>query len=465
VGALVLSVNPDLTASEVCQVMRDTCDKIGTAPYDAQGRNDDYGFGRINAFRAVIRAMQTIAANGVWNTDQDGDGRAEIPVTSPWGLGTLKYNAGAISHQAMAPNGSRFDGWLLNTRDNRFPQQGDFNGDGRSDLLVTSPWGIGVLRREAGAYRAFMLAPNGTRFGGWLLNTADNRFGPVGDFDGDGRKEILVRSPWGIGVLKLTSVPGTGLTFQPLMMAPNGTRFGGWLLNTADNFFGPVGDFDGDRRDEILITSPWGIGVLKLNAAGTGLDAPMMAPNGTRFGGWLLNTGDNWLGPVGDFDRDGRDEFVIASPWGLGIMNYTGSSLNPLTMSPNGTRFGGWLLNTFDNRIWAGADLDGDRRDELFITSPWGVGVLAWTGSALTSLMLKPNGTRFGGWLLNTADNQFRSFQNMTGGGRANILVESPWGAGIFELAAAGDTFNVPVMYPNGTRLGGWVLNTHDNWL
>jgi hypothetical protein len=36
------------------------------------------------------------------------------------------------------------------------------------------------------------MAPNGTRFGGWLLNTADNRFGPVGDFDGDGKTELLV---------------------------------------------------------------------------------------------------------------------------------------------------------------------------------------------------------------------------------------------------------------------------------
>jgi hypothetical protein len=32
--------------------------------------------------------------------------------------------------------------------------------------------------------------------GGWL-NTADNHLGPVADFDGDGRAEILVTSPWG----------------------------------------------------------------------------------------------------------------------------------------------------------------------------------------------------------------------------------------------------------------------------
>jgi hypothetical protein len=460
IGALVLSVNPDLTADEVCRILRDTCDKIGGVTYDAAGHHDDYGSGRVNGFRAVVRAMQSIAVNGVLDTDQDGDRLAEIPVTSPWGLGTLKFRGGAIAHLAMAPNGRRFDGWLLNTVDNRFPQKGDFNGDGRSELLVTSPWGIGVLRRYRTTYRGVMLAPNGTRFGGWLLNTGDNVFGPVGDFDGDGRTEILVRSPWGIGLLELTNSPGPAYTFQPLMMAANGTRFGGWLLNTADNQFGPVGDFDGDGRDEIVISSPWGLGVLKLS--GGSFDAVMMSPNGTRFGGWLLNTRDNWLGPVGDFDHDGRDEFVIASPWGVGVLELSGGGLTPLTMSPNGTRFGGWLLNTFDNRMWAAADLDGDGRDELLITSPWGIGVLAWSAGAIGSVMLEPNGTRFGGWLLNTGDNQFRSFQDMTGAGRDSLLVESPWGLGIMTLQ--GTTFQVPVMVPNGTRLGAWLLNTHDNW-
>ncbi len=133
-----------------------------------------------------------------------------------------------------------------------------------------------------------MSAPNGTRFGGWLLNTADNRFGLVADFDGDGHAEILITSPWGIGILKLS-----GSTLNALMMAPNGTRFGGWLLNTADNRLDMMADFDGDGHAEILITSPWGIGILKLS--GGTFNALMMAPNGTRFGGWLLNTADNYF--------------------------------------------------------------------------------------------------------------------------------------------------------------------------
>jgi hypothetical protein len=75
------------------------------------------------------------------------------------------------------------------------------------------------------------------------------------------------------------------------MMQPNGTRFGGWLHNIAANQFGPAADYDGDRCAEPLITSPLRIGILQL--AGSTLTAPMMQPNGTRFSGWPLNTADN----------------------------------------------------------------------------------------------------------------------------------------------------------------------------
>ncbi|HED15815.1 MAG TPA: hypothetical protein ENI64_03190, partial [Gammaproteobacteria bacterium] len=455
IAALVLSINPDLYADEVRQILRATCDKIGGATYDSKGHNLDYGYGRVNAFRAVVKAMNSITVNGNINTDYDGDSVAEIPVASPWGIGTLKYGASSLSSSALKPNGTRFSGWLLNTVDNRFQLSGDFDGDGRSELFVTSPWGIGVLNQDGDTYSARMLKPNGTRFDGWLLNTADNIFGPVGDFDGDGQDEILVRSPWGIALLKLA-----GNSFHAMVIASNGTRFGGWLLNTADNSFGPVGDFDGDGAAEILVTSPWGIGMLDLTSGGT-LDAPMMASNGTRFGGWLLNTADNWFGPVGDFDGDGRDETMVGSPWGLGMLKLSGTGFDAPMMARNGTRFGGWLLNTFDNRIHAAADFDGDGKAELLITSPWGIGVLELDRTSMNSVMLKPNGTRFGGWLLNTNDNRFRRYKDLTRDGKAEVLVESPWGIGIFRLN--GNTFDVPMMASNGTRFGGWLLNTNDN--
>jgi len=386
--------------------------------------------------------------------DFDGDGRSEIPVTSPWGIGILGFDEGTLRSEAMAENGTRLGEWLLATSDNRFDAVGDFDGDGRSEMVVASPWGIGMLKQSGGSFDDVMLAPNGTRFGEWLLNTADNRFGPVGDFDGDGKDEILVTSPWGIGVLKLS-----GNTFTMSMMAPNGTRFGEWLLNTGDNRFGPVGDLDGDGKDEILVTSPWGIGVLKLS--GGTVSVPMMAPNGTRFGEWLLNTADNHFCVIADFDGDRTDEILVTSPWGMGILELTGNTLSSPIMVANGTRIGEWLLNTLDNRLGPVGDFDGDGKKEILISSPWGMGVLRAAGAGMETVTMAPNGTRFGEWLLNTGDNCLDMVGDFDGDGRDEILIESPWGVGVLELTASG--LNAAMLAPNGTRFGEWLLSTVDN--
>ena len=53
VGALVLSRDPTLTATQVRDRLRASCDQVGGVVYDANNHNDEYGFGRINAQRAV----------------------------------------------------------------------------------------------------------------------------------------------------------------------------------------------------------------------------------------------------------------------------------------------------------------------------------------------------------------------------------------------------------------------------
>ncbi len=53
VGALVLSRHPDWTANQVREHLRKTCDKIGGVAYNQAGHHPEYGYGRINAERAV----------------------------------------------------------------------------------------------------------------------------------------------------------------------------------------------------------------------------------------------------------------------------------------------------------------------------------------------------------------------------------------------------------------------------
>lgn len=62
VAGLMLSVNPNLTADEIRQILRETTDKIDTpnANYDSGGWSERCGFGRINAFNAVKEAKDRL---------------------------------------------------------------------------------------------------------------------------------------------------------------------------------------------------------------------------------------------------------------------------------------------------------------------------------------------------------------------------------------------------------------------
>jgi thermitase len=53
VAALVLARNPQWTKQQVRRRLRDSCDKVGGVTYGKDGRHDEYGYGRINAERAV----------------------------------------------------------------------------------------------------------------------------------------------------------------------------------------------------------------------------------------------------------------------------------------------------------------------------------------------------------------------------------------------------------------------------
>jgi subtilisin family serine protease len=97
VAALVLSANPDLMAGEVKRLLQETADKIvdrdadpqlgmrlGT--YDTNGHSQWFGYGKVNAFKAVQAAKLKTAQSsqaGVRRLHGRNDTRVEIPDDNP----------------------------------------------------------------------------------------------------------------------------------------------------------------------------------------------------------------------------------------------------------------------------------------------------------------------------------------------------------------------------------------------
>jgi hypothetical protein len=100
VAALILSANPDLTAQDVKRILQETADKIvdrdadpqlgmrlGT--YDTNGHSQWFGYGKVNAFKAVQAAKQKTSQSsqsGIRRLHGRNDNRIAIPDDNPQGI-------------------------------------------------------------------------------------------------------------------------------------------------------------------------------------------------------------------------------------------------------------------------------------------------------------------------------------------------------------------------------------------
>jgi hypothetical protein len=241
--------------------------------------------------------------------DFNGDGADEILVTSAWGIGILGIGAPATLNAIVtAQNGSDI-GWSLDSVTDVFGQTGNYSGGtfgsggiGRAELLVSSPLGVGILVYGETTVETLAFISNGPLTGGWNLQMGANLLGPTANYDGNSQDQILVTSAWGIGVLTLNRT--TDNVNEPVIselvattVVQNGP-LGDWSLDTtvdnlwlAGNYSPTLGQL-GQVQAGVFVTSPWGIGILKLSEF-DGVSSPMLQPNGARFGEWLLDTGSD----------------------------------------------------------------------------------------------------------------------------------------------------------------------------
>ncbi len=275
----------------------------------------------------------------------DVDGRAVIPMTLPRDLlSSSFFYARAVDR---AGNVSAYNNrWDLAALDPATPQphvRGDFTGDGRADVTFLQRHDFGrmsvwnVTARDGGFHIGTQPLDSG-------ISTGPPQWGPQvrGDFDGDGRSEMIVFQAGRDDTRMLLMLSdGNDLSVPP-------TPWNGTLPLEGARF--ASGDFDGDGKTDV--------------AAATGSRVQV-------FRGGALGTPATWLDGVsgkisaGDFDGDGKADLAEIRAEG------TGTSVR--TYPSTGSAFGAGEIRWQGNDYPAGsatpvsADVDGDGRQDVVV--------------------------------------------------------------------------------------------------
>ncbi|WP_344157284.1 RICIN domain-containing protein [Kribbella yunnanensis] len=220
--------------------------KVGKVTFKPGGSETDvdeyvYGF----QADAMVSRVKAVA-----------DGSATIPITvhpdPVTGVPSARLYVRAVD-RAGNSSGSR-QAWELTAKSPTGPApsvRGDSNGDGRADVTAVLDHGFGrtgiwnVVSAGSTFYAGQMAWDTGEGTGFSLAKVK-----PVqGDFDGDGRTDMAVFRSGAGGRMWLYKLPSDGNEYQnpPAVWT---TETAGWQLNTARVV---AGDVDGDGKDDIVV--------------------------------------------------------------------------------------------------------------------------------------------------------------------------------------------------------------------
>jgi hypothetical protein len=260
--------------------------------------------------------------------DYNGDGRVDLAVSSfnaPGGVTVLLRQAGGgFAQESGSPFGSGTGMHAV--------VAGDFNGDGLLDLAATRSTGqLVLLTRNPGG---------GFTEGQSITAGATPVAIAVGDYNGDGLTDLATANRGGDSVTVLLR---SGATF-----ATEGT------FAVGDDPIGIVAaDFDGNGRADLAVTNavPGTVSAFLRNAANTGFDAE--SPISVS------------ASPVGidaaDFNRDGRPDLAVAANAGaVNVLHRNAAGGFTLDQSIS-------IAGAVNDVV--ASDFDGDSRPDLAASS------------------------------------------------------------------------------------------------
>jgi IgA peptidase M64/VCBS repeat protein len=349
---------------------------------------------------------------------------------------------------------------------------GDFNGDGRSDVLLHNGGDLAIDSTAATrlalehSWVANNVVPAAAGSPPWEPAANDQYL--VADFNGDGRDDVVAfnATDWAMPYLGLLRSTGTGLECVARF---DGVVPGFWTLTAGDRFY--AADFDGDGRRDLFVFngSSWSMAYLGLLRS-TGTSLAGVARHDGGLPGWTMRPGDRHF--VGDFDGDLRDDLYVfnGTDWSslyLGMLRSSGSALSGVRVF-TGT-LPGWTMAAGD-QFYVG-DLDGDLRDDLYVFNgtDWSSAYLLMASSTGADLAYvrrydsSAPAANIPGWSMTPSDRFFVSDAN--GDGRADLFVYNTagWGTEYLGTLLSGGTGLTGSW--TADWVGGWNLSAADQIL
>ncbi|MET4069905.1 hypothetical protein ABID58_004709 [Bradyrhizobium sp. S3.2.6] len=325
--------------------------------------------------------------------DFNGDQNTDLLLVNSGTLGVAEWLMNGVAVAASPQVGTMASGF-------HYAAYGDFNDDGRSDLLMVNDTSHDVVVWEMDGAQILANQTIGT------INAADGwQYSGTGDFDGDGQTDLLLTNSTTNGVA-IWTMNGTQVTASPQIGTINAGA--GWS-------FGGTGDFNGDGKTDLLmlnstthgvaiwemngaqVTAPPQIGTINVAAgwsfAGTGdfngdgktdllllnsttkgvaiweLDGTQVIAN-PQIG--TINAGAGWaFAGTGDFNGDGKTDLFLLNSTTKGVAIWELDGTQVIANPQIGTMASGFSFDSTN-------DFNGDHKADLLFENSTTHALIVW---------------------------------------------------------------------------------------